>query len=319
MGIERFFKSINSLYKNQFIKPIYNDNKINHFYFDFNSIIHKVSANVVIDLNDLLLYSLIYKYSNFNGMDKEMLEMDYNDLIKKYEVLQKYKINDLYRNVEYIKNKLLNNIIFDEIFKDIKYNLSFYPNCKFIYIGIDGVPSVGKMIEQQDRRYKGYMMSKISGLLKEKYKNDLNNSKFYYANLYNEYEFLNLKFSFDKNLISPCTDFMVDFINELKKQKFSIGSEVIISDFNEKGEGEKKIIVHIKKKTDDYVFLHRPANYEMISALIQYGYKFDINDVINLGITEIDIYSKKGIGHLFQLVERNNVKEDIYEKEMEDF
>jgi len=80
-----------------------------------------------------------------------------------------------------------------------------------------------------------------------------------------------------------------------------------------------KNIVHIKKKTDDYVFLHRPANYEMISALIQYGYKFDINDLINLGITEMDTYSKKGIGHLFQLLERSNVKENIYEKEMEDF
>jgi 5'-3' exonuclease len=271
MGIERFFKSINSLYKNQFIKPIYNDNKISHFYFDFNSIIHKVSANVIIDLNDLLLYSLIYKYSNFNGMDKEMLEMDYNDLIKKYDVLKKYKINDLYRNVEFIKNKLLNNIIFDEIFKDIKYNLSFYPNCKFIYIGIDGVPSVGKMIEQQDRRYKGFMMSKISGLLKEKYKNDLNNSKFYYANLYNEYEFLNLKFSFDKNLISPCTDFMVDFINELKKQKFGEGVKIIISDFNEKGEGEKKIIVHIKKNCNvekDNIIIYSPDADMIIMSMI---------------------------------------------------
>jgi hypothetical protein len=271
MGIERFFKSINSLYKNEFIKPIYIDNKISHFYFDFNSIIHKVSANVVFDLNDLLLYSLIYKYSNFNGIDKEMLEIDYNDLIKKYDVLNKYKINDLYRNVEYIKNKLLNNIIFDEIFKDIKYNLSFYPNCKFIYIGIDGVPSVGKMIEQQDRRYKGYMMSKISGLLKEKYKNDLNNSKFYYANLYNEYEFLNLKFSFDKNLISPCTDFMVNFINELKKQKFNVDSEVIISDFNEKGEGEKKIIVHIKKNCNiekDNIIIYSPDADMIIMSMI---------------------------------------------------
>jgi 5'-3' exonuclease len=183
MGIERFFKSINSLYKNQFIKPIYKDAEITHFYFDFNSIIHKVSANVISDLNDLLLLSLIYKYSNFNSMDKDMLTDDYNDIIKnkKYDILKQYKINDFYKNVDFIKYKLLNHIVYDEIFKDIEYNLSFYPNCKFIYIGIDGVPSVGKMIEQQDRRYKGYIMGFINNLIKEKYKNELNNTKFYYT------------------------------------------------------------------------------------------------------------------------------------------
>jgi 5'-3' exonuclease len=55
MGIERFFKSINSLYANQIIKPIYNNNTVTHFYFDFNSVIHKVSAKVANQLNDLLL------------------------------------------------------------------------------------------------------------------------------------------------------------------------------------------------------------------------------------------------------------------------
>jgi 5'-3' exonuclease len=272
MGIERFFKSINSLYKNQFIKPIYKDENITHFYFDFNSIIHKVSANVVSDLNDLLLLSLIYKYSNFNGMDKDMLVDDYNDIIKNknYDILKQYKINDFYKNTEFIKYKLLNHIIYDEIFKDIKYNLSFYPNCKFIYIGIDGVPSVGKMIEQQDRRYKGYIMGFIHSLIKEKYKNELNNTKFYYTNLYNEYEFLNIKFSFDKNLISPCTDFMVNFIEKLKKQKFG-GNEIIISDFNEPGEGEKKIIIHIKKYRNienDNIIIYSPDADMIIMSMI---------------------------------------------------
>jgi hypothetical protein len=115
------------------------------------------------------------------------------------------------------------------------------------------------------------MMSKISGLLKEKYKNNLNNSKFYYANLYNEYEFLNLKFSFDKNLISPCTDFMVDFIKELKKQKFGIGKEIVISDFNEKGEGEKKIIIHIKKNCKigkDNIIIYSPDADMIIMSMI---------------------------------------------------
>jgi len=272
MGIERFFKSINSLYKNQFIKPIYENDKISHFYFDFNSIIHKVSSNIINDLNNLLLYSLIYKYSDYNGIDKDMLLSDYDDIIKRYNF--KYKINDFYKNIQYIKDKLLNQIIYQEIFNDIKYNLSFYPNCKLVYIGIDGVPSVGKMIEQQDRRYKGHIMGRIEKLLREKYKFELNNNKFDLTNLYNEYEYLNLKFSFDKNNISPSTDFMIDFINELKikKSKNKFGNiNLIISDFNEKGEGEKKIIVHIKKNCNvkiDNIIIYSPDADMIIMSMI---------------------------------------------------
>jgi len=36
-------------------------------------------------------------------------------------------------------------------------------------------------------------------------------------------------------------------------------------------------IIHIKQKKDDYFFLHRPGNYEMISALIQNGYNLDLH------------------------------------------
>jgi hypothetical protein len=272
MGIERFFKSINSLYKNQFIKSIYKNDKISHFYFDFNSVIHKVSSNIINDLNNLLLYSLIYKYSDYNGIDKDMLLSDYDDIIKRYNF--KYKINDFYKNIQYIKDKLLNQIIYQEIFNDIKYNLSFYPNCKLVYIGIDGVPSVGKMIEQQDRRYKGHILGRIEKLLREKYKFELNNNKFDLTNLYNEYEYLNLKFSFDKNNISPSTDFMIDFINELKieKSKNKFGNiNLIISDFNEKGEGEKKIIVHIKKNCNvkiDKIIIYSPDADMIIMSMI---------------------------------------------------
>lgn len=78
-------------------------------------------------------------------------------------------------------------------------------------------------------------------------------------------------------------------------------------------------IIHIKQQNDDYVFLHRPGNYEMLSALIQYGYKIDINDSINLGLDTINLFSKKGLCHIFQALERSKLKENIYEKELEDF
>ena len=265
MGIERFFKSINSLYSNKFIKPIYKNDSITHLYFDFNSIIHKVSNNIINHLNDLLLYSLIYKYSDKSGMNKDIVLEEFNKINKIYNF--NYTVENFYQNTKKIS---INNLIYYHIFNDIRHYLSFYPKCNFLYIGIDGVPSVGKMIEQQDRRYKGYLMSMINKQLLLKYKSQLDNNEFNDTNIYNEYEYLTMKFSFDKNLISPQTDFMLDFINQLKKESFKENLKVIISDFNERGEGEKKIVIHIKKYSlkDDNIVIYSPDADMIIMTMI---------------------------------------------------
>ena len=266
MGIERFFKSINSLYSNKIIKPIYQNNSITHFYFDFNSMIHKNSQKVINELNDLLLDSLIYKYSEQSGMDKDLVIDDFNDINKLYKI--NIGIESFYKETNKID---VYSLISECIFSDIKKYLAFYPNCKLLYIGIDGVPSVGKMVEQQDRRYKGHIMSKISKILIEKYKYLLDNNNFDFTNIYNEYEYLQLKFSFDKSLISPQTDYMIQFINLLKKQNF--GLDVIISDFDEIGEGEKKIVKYIKKynKKDDKIIIYSPdADMIIMSMILPY-------------------------------------------------
>jgi 5'-3' exonuclease len=263
MGIERFFKSINSLYSNEIIKPLYKNNNITQFYFDFNSIIHKISNTVTEHINDLLLYSLINKYANESGMNQDLLLDEFNLINKIYKF--KYSIAEFYKHIKEIN---LNKIIFNTIFEDIHNYLSFYPNCKLLYIGIDGVPSVGKMVEQQDRRYKGYLMSQINKKLIEKYKDDLNNSNFSFTNIYNELEYINLKLSFDKNLISPQTDFMVNFITQLKMQDFKV--KTIVSDFNEEGEGEKKIVKYIKQfsNKDDRIIIYSPDADMIIMAMI---------------------------------------------------
>ena len=265
MGIERFFKSINSLYSNKFIKPIYKNDSITHLYFDFNSVIHKISANICNHLNDLLLYSLIYKYSEKSGMNQDIVTEEFNTINKIYNF--NYTVQNFHQNITKIN---LNNLIYHHIFNDIRNYLSFYPKCNFLYIGIDGVPSVGKMIEQQDRRYKGYLMSLINKQVLLKHKTELDNNEFDMTNIYNEYEYLILKISFDKNLISPQTDFMLDFITQLKKEHFKDKLNMVISDFNEKGEGEKKIVIHIKKycSKDDNIIIYSPDADMIIMTMI---------------------------------------------------
>ena len=267
MGIERFFKSINSLNvdSNKFIKPIYKNDSITHLYFDFNSVIHKVSANICNHLNDLLLYSLIYKYSEQSGMNQDIVTEEFNTINKIYNF--NYTVVNFHQNITKIN---INNLIYHYIFNDIRNYLSYYPKCNFLYIGIDGVPSVGKMIEQQDRRYKGYLMSLINKQVLLKHKTQLDNKEFDMTNIYNEYEYLTMKVSFDKNLISPQTDFMLDFIIQLKKENFKDKLNMVVSDFNEKGEGEKKIVIHIKKycSKDDNIIIYSPDADMIIMTMI---------------------------------------------------
>ena len=62
-------------------------------------------------------------------------------------------------------------------------------------------------------------------------------------------------------------------------------------------------IIHTRKESDDFVFIHRPANYEMISVLIQHGYKINLNDINTLSTNEINYFIKKVSNHLKHITE----------------
>jgi hypothetical protein len=67
-------------------------------------------------------------------------------------------------------------------------------------------------------------------------------------------------------------------------------------------------IFHIKKRTDDFVFIHRPMNYEMISVLIQNCYKIDLNEMIAVSTNELKSLIKKGSNHLIHAAELTKTK-----------
>ena len=90
---------------------------------------------------------------------------------------------------------------------------------KMVYIAIDGVCPVGKMLQQRLRRY-----------------NTINSDKTY----------------FDSTEITPGTEFMQDLSKELVKfckRKYKT-IKIIFSDSSVPGEGECKIMDHIKKNPD---------------------------------------------------------------------
>lgn len=100
---------------------------------------------------------------------------------------------------------------------------------ELIYIAIDGIPPRSKISQQQKRRY-------VSS-----WKNEIINAK--KRQLKMEYA------DWDTNAITPGTTFMNKLSLNLHKhfeQNNTMNYEIILSDSNEKGEGEAKILDHIK-------------------------------------------------------------------------
>ena len=166
MGIERFFNSIKQKYN--IVKDIqypYSKIESKYLFFDFNSIIHSVSQNIIKDLNNL-----IYEYySNGNILNeiKDFYNLDLN--------LKKTKIKSENKRLEIIKKKLnselINNLIIKKVLDNVLFILenNFENQLKLLYISIDGTPSKSKMIEQKKRRYMGEFVS----IFKEKILNKM--------------------------------------------------------------------------------------------------------------------------------------------------
>lgn len=239
MGIEKFF---NSIKQNYHIIYKLNEQKLTNknLFFDFNSIIHVISQYVIHDLNSILK-SLINK----EEPDKFLLsyyQMHKQDPKKFSEYWSYDKVSDLI--IEHIRRYLV--LLIDSDFKKVD----------LIYIALDGVPSLAKMLEQKKRRYNGFFYSK--------YKQEIIN-KFKLSE--NEKLFNKLKISWSKMYISPGTHFMTLFEKKLKD--FNLGKNVIISTSQEEGEAEFKIFRYIKDNNIDDVVIYSPdADVILLSLLL---------------------------------------------------
>ena len=143
-------------------------------------------------------------------------------------ILEQYNNILLSQNNNIIKNNLffdLNCLIHpccrDETNEDIMFikikdyinKIITLVNPKFTYIAIDGVCPRAKMQQQRKRRYKSSTENKI----------------------------------WDTNTISPGTEFMNKLNIFLRKTYLLDSKDIVISDSDERGEGEQKIFDYIKK------------------------------------------------------------------------
>ena len=279
MGIEKFFNSIKKTYGSKIINRlepnIYFPSK--YLLLDFNSIIHNISqsvSNSLIYLNHIISISnvkpdILHDFKQIIEYHIEFLKTDYiiesninlpdqstisdtNDSSKylNHIDLNLLNINDIDESFFRVfqNQDILDNYIIHKVAMYVISLTKYLPKLKLIYIAIDGVPSYGKMLEQKKRRIIGYILEQIRNNLLEFYKSDLNiepnvnnlQNEIYY----NHYEFESRikKFKFNKNKISPGTQFMSDLETYLskifKKQKINI--EIDLDSNTNRLEGEKK-------------------------------------------------------------------------------
>ena len=143
--------------------------------------------------------------------------------------------------------------MYDAVIKYIDKIFKFANPQKGIYMAIDGVAPRAKMSQQRTRRYKSVMDKKVQREIKIKHGMSTESN------------------GVDFNMISPGTDFMVTLSERLKKyiqEKKNTdwaGLEVILSDASIPGEGEHKIMNHIR---NDLPKGYRAGVYGLDSDLI---------------------------------------------------
>ena len=247
MGIERFFNSLiknESIKKNGIVMGLTQKINTEFLYLDFNSIIYNITSKVEKDLN-YLLYSLILLSDN---KLKYKLDIHTIELCKQYNYdMEKSSKNHIEYYKTFFSQELIDQITINMIKENIVHittQLIVPEKLKLLYISIDGVPTMGKIIEQKKRRYNGYILTRLKKKIFQKYEKDLpKNRQIYEEN----------KKHFDRSKIISWTNFIKNIVESLTSEEFKTQlfekninlKQFIMSDQNEFGEGEKKIMEHI--------------------------------------------------------------------------
>ena len=220
MGVLRFFSTIKSHYftKNaiSFIDKKYD---IDYLLLDFNSLMHQGKQSIL-----------------------SQYKKEFEAQIIKNKITEEFKLKKLYQ--EY-KSKLSNEIQ-NKTMHFVKEIVSQCINkLNILYIAIDGVPSIAKMIEQKRRRFMGKLLECIELELLEKYKDELSKQKTQNG-FANRYLFEKYTPRWSSSHISPGTQFMIDFTENLKNSdylmKYVMPQKYIFSDYTSIGEAEKKLM-----------------------------------------------------------------------------
>jgi len=179
---------------------------------------------------------LLKNYKNeviVSKIDKEVdyLYLDTNCLAhpKSFEV-----IDSLTKKMD---NEQIIELMFKKIIEYIDFLYNYVKPRELLYISIDGVAPMAKINQQRKRRYKSLIDNMIKNDIKKKHKKkiftDWNNS-----------------------VITPGTEFMELLHDEILKYTMSNDKiKIIYSSYHTPGEGEHKILEHIRLNMNDKIYV----------------------------------------------------------------
>ena len=328
MGIERFFNSLRNDYN--IVQDIkYEKSYIlnsDNLFLDFNSIIHVVSQKLLGKINNLMLDIILYNNGcGGNSYDDniKLLGVLVNDFEKPND--NQEKVLEYFKNY-FDKNKLDNLIIhFVSLFVTDLLSKRFKKDkLKLIYIAVDGVPSKAKIVEQKKRRFMGEFDKNFKKIILENNKNTLDIDKNTNCKVpFNKYKFLTNLVSWSRSNISPATSFMIKLDKFLNSNDFKIKiksiitsidtSKIIISGFNEKDEGEKKIIDYINNvdnRINTSICIYSPdADVILLSMLIKHK---TIIHILRHDQQKSEIYSDP-IKAVYNIIKINGLKKLMFD------
>ena len=191
-----------------------------------------------------------------------------------------------------ISNEVLEKKMLDDIINYIHYIINF-AKPDLLFIAIDGVAPRAKMSQQRLRRFKS---------IQEKQK-----IKEIYQKYNQEYE---EGIIWDTNQITPGTIFMhklsQHIINYLKKDNLKI----ILSDSNQPGEGEHKIIEYIRNNPGNYTDIIYGLDADLIMLSMMFENIYLLRESLEFG-NKIEKDEEGNVIMLYLSID--NLKECLYE------
>lgn len=324
MGIERFFNSLRNDY-NTIVADIMPNKKLNlnseNLFIDFNSIAHVISQRILSLVNNLML-EIILENNGCGNKKINEIKSQLGNLITDFEDPDgnEDKVSEYFK-VYFTKEKL-DTIIIDFISQYVIRLLDYFnkDKLKLLYLGIDGVPSKAKIVEQKKRRFMGEFDKNVKKLILEKHKKELDLDRDKKCKTpFNKYKYLKNLVSWSRSNISPATSFMIKLDNYLnsnifkvKINKFSSETKLIVSGFRENGEAEMKIMDFIRDKDNNIngsICIYSPdADVILLALLIETK---SIVHLLRHDQQKSEKYKQNG-DYVYNLVKINDLKSAIY-------
>lgn len=228
-----------------------------------------------------------------------------------HNILEKYSSGELKLNSKLKIRDQLENLIWERI-KYVIDDMIDKINPDYLYIAIDGVAPMGKILQQRQRRYKYLFDSSIK-------LNEFNIKDKVEISHIDEQGISIPNKPLSSIELTPGTDYMerihlkmLEYLEELQKQKI----KCIYSSYHEEGEGEHKILQYIKRNLTlkDTIIIYG-LDADLLFLAMGVGKDYDLyvmreTQIFNnkeLNFDEIIDYNYVEIKQLHKLIENFNI------------